>query len=375
MKTDKKQYTRKEFMKNMGGALAAGGLMAGVGFPFKAQAEDTEKVDDSASKMHHHSADAAKLPVFDRIAADPSDIPPPIKRRKPKTHHLQLTSMEAVAEVEEGVQHRYLTFGGQVPGPVLRVRQGDTIYLTHKASPNNIMVHNIDLHAVYGSHGGGMATYAAPGQSQTIKFKAMYPGAFIYHCAVPQVAYHISGGMYGMIIVEPKEGLPPVDHEFYLGQNELYSEKITADLSQSAYDIAFDFKRMMAENPTYVFLNGEKYALTKGRYGPMKVKKGETARIFFVNGGPNLTSHFHPIGNVWTKVWREGAFASEPEKYVQTVAVPPGSCAVLEIDFPVPETINLVDHALSRVTQKGMKGQIKVAGAPEPDIFDPNPKL
>lgn len=373
MKTEKNKYTRKEFMKNMGGAIAGGGLAAGLGFPFKAQAKGTDaKI--AAIMPHDHEADA-NLPIFKRIAADPTEVPPPIKRNKPKTHHLELTSMEAVAEVENGVKHRYLTFGGQVPGPLLRVRQGDTIYLTHTASPNNVMVHNIDLHAVYGTHGGGMATYCAPGQSQTIKFKAMYPGAFMYHCAVPQVAYHISGGMYGMIVVEPKEGLPEVDHEFYLGQNELYSEKITADLSSSAYDIAFDFEKMMAENPTYVFLNGEKYALTKGHYGPMKVKKGDTARVFFVNGGPNLTSHLHPIGNVWSKVWREGAFMSEPEQYVQTCAIPPGSCGVFEMEFPVPETVTLVDHALSRVTQKGMKGEIHVEGQPEPDVFDPNPKM
>src|SRR5699024_5802242 len=128
------------------------------------------------------------------------------------------------------------------------------------------------------------------------------------------------------------------------------------------------------EDPTYVLLNGEQYALTEGRFGAMKVKRGETARIFFVNGGPNLTSSFHPIGNVWTKVWREGAITSQPEQYVQTCAIPPGSCAILEMEFPVPGMINLVDHALSRSTQKGMKGQIMVEGEPNLDIFDPNPK-
>lgn len=371
MKTDNSKYTRKEFMKNMGGALAAGGLMAGVGLPFNAQAKDTE---DAISKIDHHPGNA-NLPVLNRISADPVDIPPPISRTAPKTHHLELTSMEAVAQIEDGVDFRYLTFDGQVPGPLLRVREGDTVYLTHKASPNNIMVHNIDLHAVYGPHGGGMATYCAPGQSQTIKFKALHPGAYMYHCAVPQVAYHISGGMYGIILVEPEEGLPEVDHEFYLGQNEIYSHKITANLTSNAYDLSFDFDSMMSEDPSFVLLNGSKYALTKGHYGPLNVKRGDTARIFFVNGGPNLTSHFHPIGNMWTKVWREGALSNDPEQYVQTCAVPPGSCAIFEMEFPVPGEINLVDHALSRTTQKGMKGQIMVEGEPDLDIFDPNPKV
>ena len=371
MKTTKKQYTRKEFMKNAGGAfLLAGGTMAGIGLPFGSKAE---ALADSTGKQHHHLPEF-QGPVLERVAADPTSVPAPIKRSKPKTHHLTLTSTEVVGHIKDGVDFRYLTFEGQVPGPLLRVRQGDTIYLTHKASPTNIMVHNIDLHAVYGPEGGGMATYCAPGQSKTIKFKAMYPGAFMYHCAVPQVAYHISAGMYGMILVEPEDGLPAVDHEFYLGQNEIYTQEITANVEPSANDLSFDFERMMREDPTYVLLNGEQYALTEGRFGAMKVKRGETARIFFVNGGPNLTSSFHPIGNVWTKVWREGAITSQPEQYVQTCTIPPGSCAILEMEFPVPGMINLVDHALSRSTQKGMKGQIMVEGEPNLDIFDPNPK-
>jgi nitrite reductase (NO-forming) len=134
----------------------------------------------------------------------------------------------------------------------------------------------------------------------------------------------------------------------------------------------FNFESMQDEIPTYVLLNGEKNAITAERRGPLKVKKGETARIFFVNGGPNLASSFHPIGNVWTKVWREGAIASNPDRFVQTTLVPPGSCGIFEMDFPVPETVHLVDHALSRVRSKGMKADIVVEGIPEPDIFDPN---
>jgi len=355
---EKNGFSRKQFMKNVGGAIFGGGLLAGAGLPLQSK----------ANSLANMGKPEPALVTTDRIAADPTDIPGPITRNTPKTHEIVLESSEAVAELEDGVQFHYMTFGGQVPSPMIRVRQGDTVILTLKASPENAMLHNIDFHAVYGTGGGANATYVTPGQSKTIKFKAMYPGAFIYHCAVPRMDYHISSGMYGMIVVEPEEGLPEVDHEFYLGQNEVYTQQPVG--AKGMHE--FNHQAMKDEIPTYIVLNGEKYALTSERHGPMKVKKGETARIFFVNGGPNLSSSFHPIGNVWTKAWREGAIASNPEKFVQTVQVPPGSCGIFEMDFPVPSTIHLVDHALSRVASKGMRGDIVVEGEEEPDIYNPN---
>lgn len=358
MASDNKKngYSRKQFMKNMGGAM-----LAGTGLPF------INKADAAPAPVNDTEKKPAAVEI-ERIAADPTNLPAPIARSTPKTHEIELVSSEVVSEIEDGMQFRYLTYGGQVPGPFIRVRQGDTIILTHRADPENVLLHNVDFHSVYGTGGGSDFTYVAPGQSKTIKFKAMYPGAYIYHCAVPRLDYHISSGMYGLIFVEPEEGLPKVDHEFYFGQNELYSHKLAGETGMHE----FNFESMQDEIPTYVLLNGEKNAITAERRGPLKVKKGETARIFFVNGGPNLASSFHPIGNVWTKVWREGAIASNPDRFVQTTLVPPGSCGIFEMDFPVPETVHLVDHALSRVRSKGMKADIVVEGIPEPDIFDPN---
>ncbi|TYP94830.1 dissimilatory nitrite reductase (NO-forming), copper type apoprotein [Fodinibius salinus] len=350
-------FSRKQFMKNMGGAMLSGGFLAGA-LPFGAQAKEQK----NKPNLKPAAVEA------DRVAADPTNIPGPIKRSSPKTHEIELETTEVVAEIEDGVQFRYMTYGDQVPGPMIRVRQGDTVILTLKASENNAMLHNVDFHAVYGTGGGANATFVTPGQSKTIKFKAMYPGAYIYHCAVPRLDYHISSGMYGMIFVEPKEGLPEVDHELYFGQNEVYTQQSIG--AQGMHE--FDHEAMRDEISTYVLLNGEKKAITADRRGPVKVKKGETARLFFVNGGPNLSSSFHPIGNVWTKAWREGAIASNPERYVQTTEIPPGSCGIFEMDFPVPSTIHLVDHALSRVASKGMMGDIVVEGKDEPDIFDPN---
>ncbi|MDY7083139.1 MAG: multicopper oxidase domain-containing protein, partial [Halobacteria archaeon] len=117
-----------------------------------------------------------------------------------------------------------------------RVRQGDTVNFTFKNLPDNAMTHNVDLHAVYGTGGGNVATTANPGEENAMKFEAKYPGAFIYHCAVPNLDYHISSGMFGMIVVEPPEGLPEVDREFYLGQHEVYTNKPAGEKGKHSFD-------------------------------------------------------------------------------------------------------------------------------------------
>ncbi|WP_211194935.1 copper-containing nitrite reductase [Halorhabdus amylolytica] len=301
------------------------------------------------------------------VAADPTDVPDPIDRDEPTTHEITLEVEEVTAEIEPGVTFDYMTFGGQVPGPMYRVRRGDTVEFTMENLPDNAMVHNVDFHAIYGTGGGSVATNAAPGAENKMRFRAEYPGAYIYHCAVPNLDYHISAGMFGLILVEPEDGLPEVDHEFYFGQHDVYTDLPTGQKGHHAFDMA----SMAAENPSYVLLNGEKYAYAADRYGPLEVEVGDTARVYMVTGGPNLTSNFHPIGNVWSEAWPNGAVASRPDEFVQTMAVPPGSCFVGTMKFPVPERVKLVDHALSRVARKGLMAEIDVLGEEQPDTFDP----
>lgn len=346
--------SRRNFLQGIGTLVAASGLAALPTFGLGAELQEQNK----------------KTPNSDiaRVAADPIAIPAPIHRNHAITHNVTLETKEVVGEIEPGVTFRYMTFNGQVPGPMIRVRQGDTVNLTFKNGTGNMMPHNVDLHAVYGTGGGANATLAMPGETKRIRFKTLYPGAFIYHCAVPNMDYHISSGMFGMIVVEPKKGLPPVDREFYLGQNEVYTDKPTGKKGHHQ----FDFDKMAAENPTYVLLNGEKYALTPDHRGAMKAKTGETARIFLVTGGPNLTSSFHAIGNVFVKAWREGAFGSKPSKYLQTCSVAPGSTGVFHLEFPLAQKVKLVDHALSRVIRKGLLAIIDVEGEDRPDIFNPS---
>jgi nitrite reductase (NO-forming) len=330
-------------------------------------------VEEDPTQKETNSPGPAKTDV-QSVAADPTDIPDPIDRDEPKTHQVTLEVKELTAQVEPDVTYKFLTFGGQVPGPMIRVRQGDTVELTVDNLPDNMMPHNVDLHAVYGTGGGAVATTAAPGEQNKMKFQAKYPGAFIYHCAVPRLDYHISAGMFGMILVEPKDGLPEVDREFYLGQHELYTDKETGKKGHHKHDI----DSMVNENPNYVLFNGGKYAWAAANEGPMKAKVGETVRVFMVVGGPNVSSNFHPIGNVWSRAYRDGGlpedgdFESYADRNIQTMKVPPGSCMIGEMELEVPERIKLVDHALSRVRHKGLLAEIDVQGDTDESVYDPD---
>jgi nitrite reductase (NO-forming) len=343
-------------------ALGVGGAATIAGCATDApQSSTEEKLTDTGSA-------APKQTDTETVAADPADIPDPIDRDEPKTHEVTLAVEEVTAEIEPGVTFDYMTFDGQVPGPMIRVRRGDTVQFTLENLEANDMPHNVDFHAVYGTGGGAVATTAAPGAGNSMQFQARYPGAYIYHCAVPNLDYHISAGMFGMILVEPEEGLPEVDREFYFGQHELYTDKETGAEGHHG----FDFEAMAAENPSYVLLNGEKYAWAAANRGPLEVEQGERVRVFLVDGGPNVTSNFHPIGNVFTEAWPNGAVAGDPDRFVQTMKVAPGSCFVGQMDTPVPERIKLVDHALSRVVRKGLMAEIDVVGEEDPDIYDPD---
>jgi nitrite reductase (NO-forming) len=309
-------------------------------------------------------------PDVDRVAADPTDVPDPIDRDEPTTVEVTMRPEEVTAEVEDGVTFDFMTFGGQIPGPMVRVRKGDTVELTFENPDSNAMPHNVDFHAVAGPGGGAEATMTTPGETARLRFKATYPGAYIYHCAVPNLDMHISAGMFGIILVEPEEGLPEVDREIYLGQHELYTDGDPGEEGKHG----FDFEAMKAEEPTYVVMNGEKYAATPERHGhAATVDTGDTVRTYFVTGGPNLTSSFHPIGNVWEKLYPEGSLTTDPETHVQTKPVAPGSCTVATMNFPVPGTFKLVDHALSRVARKGCMATVAAEGAQRPEVFDPDP--
>jgi nitrite reductase (NO-forming) len=298
------------------------------------------------------------------VVADPAAVPAPIARRAPATVQLTLETVEKVAELSDGSSYRYWTFDGQVPGPMLRVRVGDTVQVTMKNAEDSWMIHNVDFHAVTGPHGGGAATEAAPGESKSFSFKALKPGLYVYHCATPMVAHHITNGMYGMILVEPEGGLPSVDREFYVMQGELYTESPFGAKGLLETDI----EKLLAEKPEYVLFNGAADALTAQK--PLHASVGETVRLFVGVGGPNLTSSFHVIGEIFERAYDWGSVTGAGTPDVQTISVPPGGAAVVELKLKVPGKYILVDHALSRL-ERGLAGYLLVDGEPNPEVYAP----
>ncbi|MEJ2653064.1 MAG: copper-containing nitrite reductase [Gammaproteobacteria bacterium] len=358
---------RRRFIKSTG----AGAAILGVGGLISNAAVEAAQIADSPraglSTRYGQDILGARLRA-DSVSADASRLPPPVTRDHAIHHDIEIEAREVEAKLDSGTTFTFMTWEGQVPGPMIRVRQGDTVALTVKNAKENSQFHNLDMHAIYGTGGGSAATLVMPGQSKTERFKCMYPGAFIYHCAVPTLDEHISRGMFGMIVVEPHEGMHKVDREFYLGQHEIY----TKEPFGTSGKLHFNYEALVKEQPQYVVFNGAVNGFTPGRYGPLKAKVGETIRVFMVCGGPNQSSSFHPIGNVWSRCWPQGALANAPLKYVQTQPVAPGSCMVGDMELPVPETIKLVDHALTRVTHKGLLAMIEVQGKENPEIYKAN---
>lgn len=296
------------------------------------------------------------------ISRDPTDLPAPITRREPQLVRVDLIAEEVSGRLAEGSTYLYWTFNGRVPGPFIRVRVGDTVEVHLKNSATSTMVHSVDFHAVIGPGGGASVMQVDPGKEKTFRFKALVPGLFVYHCATPMVAEHIANGMYGLVLVEPPGGLPRVDREFYIMQGEIYTEAPFG--RQGAQE--FSVEKLLDEHPEYFVFNGSVGALSK--LHPLHAKVGDTLRIFFGDGGPDFTSSFHVIGEIFDRVYPYGSLLSPPLRGIQTVSVPPGGAVIAEFQTHVPGAYSIVDHALSR-SERGLGGVLYVEGAENPDIF------
>ena len=304
----------------------------------------------------------SKLPVEEAQLTYAPDVPPPVARRKPAIVRVHVDSSVKVAELNTGAKYAFWTFNDYVPGPFIRARVGDTLEVhvtNHDASG---MPHNVDFHAVTGPGGGATVLTVTQGEERVAWFALLHPGLFIYHCAAPPVMDHIANGMYGMILVEPKQGLPKVDREFYVLQSEFY----TKEASEGVQELAFSHEEGVKEHPRFVVFNGQVGSLVGEHV--LKAKTGERVRIFFGNAGPNLISSFHVIGEIFDNVYRESDLVSPPAHSVQTTLVPAGGATVVEFGVEVPGTYTLVDHAIFRVEQ-GAVGYLQVEGAPRHDLY------
>jgi Cu+-exporting ATPase len=332
------------------------------------------------------------------ISRHASDLSSPITHNADGTVVIKLETREVVSELAPGTTYQYWTYNGTVPGPLLRVREGDTVevQLTHAVAEEESQdisfdlvptaradggktedahansgglhaaeghaTHSIDLHAVEGPGGGSVLTQVKDGETKIFRFKANRPGVYVYHCASPHVPTHIANGMYGLIIVEPKKGLAPVDKEFYVMQGELYT---TGALGRKGRQ-QFSRKKLLAENPEYFVFNGRTGALAGS--GALRASVGERIRLYIGVGG-FVPSNFHVIGAVFDKVYPEGDIVSPPLRNVQTTIIPAGGSAVVEFTVDVPGKYLLVDHSLTRSIDRGALGELIVEGPRNPELF------
>lgn len=336
------------------------------------------------------------LPVTSSdISRKASDVPPPVARSENQRVVVELETKEVVAEIAPGATYEYWTYNGTVPGPFVRAKEGDTVEIrlkhvhgdehgmldeSHSFSVDAFPIsnaladagevhgegghgtHSIDLHAVEGPGGGSVLTQVKPNMERAFQFKATRPGIYVYHCASAHIPTHVANGMYGLILVEPKEGLPPVDREFYVMQGEFYT---TGTFGEKGHQ-AFSVEKMKQERPEYFVFNGRAGSLTGER--ALKANVGETIRLFF-GVGSHIPSYFHIIGGVLDRLYPEGDILSAPHRNVQTTVVPPGGAMMAEFTLEAPGKYLLVDHSLSRAIDKGAIGEIVVEGPERPEIF------
>ena len=293
--------------------------------------------------------------VENAILSQAPNVAPPLTRHRPARVIVSLEVQEVIRRLADGVEYPFWTFGGTVPGNFIRVREGDLVEFHLSNNQNNKMPHNIDLHAVSGPGGGATSSFTAPGHTSQFSFTALNPGLYVYHCATAPVGMHVANGMYGLILVEPKEGLPPVDREYYIMQGEFYTPGKFGEQGLQS----FDQDKAVDERPSYVVFNGAVGSLTGNN--TLTARVGEKIRFFLGNGGPNLASSFHVIGAIFDTVYSEGGTTTTHN--VQTTEVPPGGAAIVEFTPKVPGTYTLVDHSLFRAFNKGAIGTITVSGA------------
>lgn len=299
------------------------------------------------------------------ISADPNSAPS--KPQKPDADgivRIHLTAQEVISEIAPGIYFNFWTYDKQIPGPMLRVREGDMIELSLTNDASSLHNHNIDLHAVTGPGGGAALTNVSPGETKIFRWKALNPGLYVYHCATPNVSSHNSHGQYGLIMVDSKDeklALSNADKEFYVTQGEYYT---LGTLGKRGL-VPFDSQALLDGVPNYVVFNGRVENVPR-----MRATVGDRIRMYVGNGGVNLISSFHVIGEIFDNVRPNGAMGegSAIEKNTQTALVLPGGSSIVEFTVDVPGKYLLVDHALARMN-KGAWAVLEVSGDENPNIF------
>lgn len=277
-------------------------------------------------------------------------------------HKITMTVKEIKHNYDnKGEQSKFAwTFDGQIPGPLVRVTEGDSIEFTLVNPKGNRNSHSMDFHA---ARVDIMTAFKqiAPGETRKYTFSADYPGVFLYHCGADQMIQHIAMGMFGAIIVDPKNAkdLPKADREYLLVQSEIYDMK-----SKSGH-----LENTMNNKWKHVVFNG-----TPFKYDPvhdpmaksiLEAAPGERVRIYLVNAGPNEPSYFHAIGGIWDRVWVSGNPANEMQG-LQTFTVGPGDAAIFDLVSDKAGYNALVTHSM-RAAHSGAIAIIKFSDSADPD--------
>jgi nitrite reductase (NO-forming) len=294
-----------------------------------------------------HSVSAAAAPV-----APPDPTAPPLMLGN--VHDIDLIAIEAPVTIAKGVTQQLWTYNGTVPGPVIRVKVGDTIRMHFKNTVGNKLPHSVDFHASQVAWNDEM-TSIKPGEEKLYEWRADYAGVWMYHCGSNPALHHIASGMYGMVIVEPRKGLAPVDHELALVQSEFYagSPGDITDLHKAGHD-----------KPDYVVFNG---VANQYKEHPIPVETGKKVRVFVMNAGPNEDSAFHIVGTIFNRVIKEGMELKPGNAGnwgSQAVDLAPSQGAIVEFTTPEDGLYPIVTHAFNFVG-KGALGLLK-AGDGEP---------
>ena len=331
-------------------------MLSAAALPVSAAAKVKSKSGPSQGKSAARSG--GTIPA---VLTDAPQVPPRITRRQPSKLFVELEVSEVNLPMADGVEYTFWTFGGKVPGKFIRVRQGDTVEFHLMNHPDSRFPHNIDLHAVTGPGGGAASSNTAPGRRTQFTFKALNPGLYVYHCATAPVGEHVANGMYGLILVEPLGGLAPVEREYYVMQSDFYTKGGHHEKGHQP----FDMEKAIEEHPTYVVFNGAEGSLLGEK--ALKAKVGDRVRLFVGNGGPNLVSSFHVIGEIFDRVYGEAG--TRYSEQIQTTLVPAGGAAIVEFKVQVPGSYKLVDHSILRAFNKGALGELKVEGLESKAIY------
>ncbi|QMV44536.1 multicopper oxidase domain-containing protein [Cohnella cholangitidis] len=284
------------------------------------------------------------------VQAEPSQVrekinqPPvePVVSREGNVVNIEMTAQVTDVEISDDVFYNTWTFNGTAPGPVLRFKEGDTIHFTLR-NLDPAIPHSMDFHAVHAAPSKKFID-VMPNEQGTFTYPANSPGVFMYHCGTKPVLAHIANGMYGIIIVEPKDGYPTdkeIDREYTIVQSEWYKEN--------------DFEAFLNEEPEYVVFNGSDFALTKQ---PLLAKVGDKVRLYVNNVGPNEVSSFHVVGTIMDRVYVDG----NPNNILyglQTMMLPASGGAVIELTVTEEGDYPIVTHQFNHAS-KGAVGILRV---------------